>query len=249
LRILHFETIGSTQDYVKDLAAKGELIPCWVRADSQNSGRGRRGREWVSRKGNLYASGLYPWTASERLKPLVSFVVAVALAETLESYISSDLIALKWPNDVLVKGAKIAGILLEAGEGWLTIGVGLNLEHHPEVTPYPVTHLLEHVDPEQLDVAEPIYAGADPILAQLAQKIETGIHTLQTEGFASIREKWLSRAARQGEVIKVNLGQEMVEGVFETLSENGALQLRLSNGTLRDIVAGDVLLSAIPNEQ
>jgi BirA family biotin operon repressor/biotin-[acetyl-CoA-carboxylase] ligase len=175
-------------------------------------------------------------------KPLVSFLVAVALAETLESYIAPDLISLKWPNDVLVGGAKIAGILLEAGEGWLTIGVGVNLEHHPEGTPYPVTHLLEHIATNRLDTAEPIYAGPDPILAQLAQKIETGIHTLQTESFAPIREKWLSRAARQGEVVKVNLGKETVEGVFETLSENGALQLRLPNGTLRDIVAGDVLL-------
>ena len=249
MRIIHFETIGSTQDYVKGLAQEQDFGPLWVRADSQNSGRGRRGRTWVSKKGNLYASGLYPWTGPEAQKPLISFVVAVALAETLESYIAPDLIALKWPNDVLVDGAKIAGILLEAGQGWITIGVGLNLEHHPSDTPYPVTHLLAHIAADKLDDAEPIYAGPDPILAELAQNITACITTLANEGFAPIREKWLSRAARLGENLTVNLGKETIEGTFETLSENGALQLRLANGTLREIVAGDVLLSAFPNQQ
>lgn len=242
MKFEHFDTIGSTQDYVKDLALKSGFETTWVRADSQNMGRGRRGRKWVSKPGNLYASGLYPWPVSETLKPLVSFVVAVALAETLEAYISNDLIRLKWPNDVLVDGAKIAGILLEAGQGWLAIGVGLNLEHHPEDTAYPVTHLLAHISPEALNTAEPSYAGPDPLLVQLAQNITVGIQTLQSEGFAPIRRQWLARAARIGETLTVNLGNETIEGVFETLSENGALRLCLSNGSLRDIVAGDVLL-------
>lgn len=242
MKFEHFETIGSTQDYVKDLASRPNFETTWVRADSQDMGRGRRGRKWVSKSGNLYTSGLYKWEAPEALKPLTSFVVAVALAETLETYIQRDLIKLKWPNDVLVDGAKIAGILLEAGQGWLTIGVGVNLEHHPENTPYPVTHLLAYIAPEALNAAEPIYAGPDPVLAQLAQKITMGIEVLQRDGFAPSRAKWLARAARIGETLTVNLGNETIEGVFETLSENGALRLRLSNGTLRDIVAGDVLL-------
>ena len=165
MKFLYFETLGSTQDYVKDLAAKGEVSPIWIRAGSQNAGRGRRGRQWVSKPGNLYASGLYPWDGASALKPLSSFVVALAVAETLSTYIDSKKISLKWPNDVLVDGAKIAGILLEAGEGWIAIGVGINLEHHPQNLPYPVTHLLEHIAPEKLDDAEPIYAGPDPVLS------------------------------------------------------------------------------------
>ncbi len=242
MKFLYFETLGSTQDYVKDLAAKGEVSPIWVRAGSQNAGRGRRGRQWVSKPGNLYASGLYPWDGTSVLKPLSSFVVALAVAETLGAYIDPDKISLKWPNDVLVDGAKIAGILLEAGEGWIAIGVGINLEHHPQNLPYPVTHLLEHIAPEKLDDAEPIYAGPDPILVTLASHISKGLETLQSQGFESIRQTWLSRAARIGEIITVNLGEEQLSGTFETLSENGALQLRLSDGTLRDILAGDVLL-------
>ena len=227
---------------MKDLIQAQMIEPTWVRADRQTKGRGRRGRDWVSKGGNLFASGLYPWTSDPSLKPLSSFVVALAVAQTLESYIDPDLIRLKWPNDVLVGGAKIGGILLEAGDGWLTIGIGLNLEHHPEGQPYPVTHLLAHIPELDMEEAEPIYAGPDPILAQLAHFITLGLNTLQTEGFGTIREAWLSRAARLGETITVNLDKEQIIGTFETLGENGALRLRLVNGTLRDILAGDVLL-------
>jgi BirA family biotin operon repressor/biotin-[acetyl-CoA-carboxylase] ligase len=93
-----------------------------------------------------------------------------------------------------------------------------------------------------LDDAEPIYAGPDPVLVTLASYISKGLQTLQNQGFSAIRQAWLERAARLGELITVNLGEEEIRGTFETLSENGALQLRLSDGTLRDILAGDVLL-------
>ena len=218
---------------MKELAQAKVIEPVWVRAGNQTKGRGRRGREWAPKKGNLYASGLYPWAVDPGLKPLSSFVVALAPAQTLEHYIDPDLIRLKWPNDVLVGGAKIAGILLEAGEGWLIIGVGLNLQGHPEDAPYPVTHLLEHIPETQLNTPEPIFAGPEPVLAQLAHFVTDGLNALQSCGFASIRQEWLARAARLG---------EKITGRFETLGENGALRLRFANGTLRDIVAGDVLL-------
>lgn len=242
MKFLYFDQVGSTQDIVKDLARAKDFESTWVRAGHQTKGRGRRGREWVAKKGNLYASGLYPWTADPALKPLSSFVVAVALAQTLEHYIDPDLIRLKWPNDVLVGGAKIAGILLEAGEGWLIIGIGLNLQDHPDDAPYPVTHLLEHISDADLNKAEPIFTGPEPVLAQLSRYVGDGLNTLQTGSFAPIRKAWLARAARLGETITVNLDNEQLVGTFETLGENGALRLRLANGTLRDILAGDVLL-------
>lgn len=242
MKFLYFDEVDSTQDVVKELAQAKVTEPVWVRAGNQTKGRGRRGREWVPKKGNLYASGLYPWAADPGLKPLSSFVVALALAQTLEHYIDADLIRLKWPNDVLVGGAKIAGILLEAGEGWLIIGVGLNLLGHPEDAPYPVTHLLKHIPEARLNTPEPIFAGPEPVLAQLAHFVTDGLNTLQSGGFTSIRKDWLTRAARLGETITVNLDNETISGRFETLGENGALRLRLANGTLRDIVAGDVLL-------
>lgn len=242
MKFEYFETLGSTQDRVKDLASQRGFSTTWVRAGSQNAGRGRRGRQWVSKPGNLYASGLYAWTGDPAQKALSSFVVALAVAETLESYIDPAKISLKWPNDVLVNGAKIAGILLEAGEGWITIGVGINLEHHPEGLPYPVTHVLEHMSQDAMDKAEPLYAGPEPILAQMAQGVNAGLETLQTVGFMPIKEKWLSKAACLGESITINLGNQEISGVFETLAENGALRLRLANGTNRDVLAGDVLL-------
>lgn len=242
MRFLHSEHVGSTQNIVKDYAAKGDFGPLWVRADSQDAGRGRNGRVWFSEKGNFYASGLYSWTGAVADKPLMSFVAANALAKTLSTYIDSDLIRLKWPNDVLVDGAKIAGILLEAGEGWLSIGVGINLEHHPDDLPYPVTHLLEHISEADLNKPEPIYAGPEPILAQLAHNIGQGMAELKIEGFVATRRTWLAKAARLGEEISVNLGGETVTGKFETIGKKGALRLRLPDNTLRDVMAGDVLL-------
>ncbi|RKQ71647.1 BirA family biotin operon repressor/biotin-[acetyl-CoA-carboxylase] ligase [Litorimonas taeanensis] len=242
MKLEYFETLGSTQDYIKDLAAKGEFGPRWVRAGLQNSGRGRRGRPWISKPGNLFASGIYPWSGPLISKPLASFVVALAVTEVLSTYIDPAKITLKWPNDVLVEGAKISGILLEGGEGWLVIGVGMNLEHNPDDLPYPTTHLLEHMSENDLNDAEPLYAGADPILAQLTQIIGTKLSVLQTEGFGPFHKEWLNKAANLGQVIKVNLDGDIVAGTFETLSDNGALRLRLSDGTIREIVAGDVLL-------
>ncbi len=242
MRFEHLERLGSTQDYVKEIASEGDFGPVWVRADQQDTGRGRLGRKWVSRTGNLYTSGLYPWRGSVANKPLASFVVSLCLSETLDRYIDPALISLKWPNDVLVDGAKIAGILLEGGDGWLIIGVGLNLEHHPDDLPYPATHLLEHMSQTDLNEAEPLYAGPAPILAELAEKISSKLKTLETDGFASFRDDWLLRARGQGKIIRVNLGDKVITGTFESLNENGALQLRLGNGTLREIVAGDVLL-------
>lgn len=242
MKFLYFDEVGSTQDIVKDLAKADKIETTWVRADHQTEGRGRRRREWVSKKGNLFASGLYPWKEDPALKPLASFVVALAVAKTFERYMDPELIRLKWPNDVLVDGAKIGGILLEAGEGWLTIGVGLNLEHHPENQPYAVTHLLAHIPANKMEGAEPIYTGPGPVLAQLSHFITEGLETLQTEGFNPIRNAWLARAARLGEQITVNLDKEQITGTFETLGENGALRLRLADGTLQNILAGDVLL-------
>lgn len=242
MRFEHFEQLDSTQDYVKALTVQGDNGPLWVRADKQELGRGRLGRLWVSKSGNLYTSGLYPWNSPLALKPLASFVTALALAEILDRYIDPTDIRLKWPNDVLVQGAKIAGILLEGGDNWLIIGIGLNLEHHPDDLAYPATHLLAHIAEDKLNKAEPVYAGPAPILAELAQNISDKLQALQSHGFAQFREDWLRRANRQGETIQVRLGNEIISGVFESLSENGALQLRLANGSLREIVAGDVLL-------
>lgn len=242
MRFLHFEHVGSTQDVVKGFAANGDFGPLWVRADSQDAGRGRNGRKWLSKKGNFYASGLYPWSGAVGDKALMSFVAAVALSDTLETYLDPSLITLKWPNDVLVNGAKVAGILLEAGEGWISIGMGINIDHHPENMPYQVTHLLEHIAPHRLNHSEPLYTGVEPILAAIAQNIGRGLNVLLTEGFVPIRRRWLQKAARLGDEISVNVGSDVVTGVFETIGKNGALRLRLANGTFRDVLAGDVLL-------
>ncbi|MGI4881217.1 MAG: biotin--[acetyl-CoA-carboxylase] ligase, partial [Janthinobacterium lividum] len=142
--ITHIATIGSTNDW---LAERPDLPDeSWVRADTQTGGRGRRGRAWLSIPGNLFTSVVVRPQAGEGPSQQLSFVAAVALAAMLDRWIAPDRLSLKWPNDVLLDGVKVAGILLEGGvggvEGGATIiGFGVNLAGHPDTTERPATSL------------------------------------------------------------------------------------------------------------
>jgi len=170
----------------------------------------------------------------------MSFVAAIGLAQALEHYVASDKIALKWPNDVLIKGRKTAGILLEGGGDYVAIGIGVNLLHHPEDTEYAATHVLEHIVPEALAGPEPVMTGPEAFLAILAERVDHWRVRLLAEGFSPIREAWMERAYKLPGVVTVRLDNERFTGFATGLGENGELQLRLDNGTMREIHAGDV---------
>lgn len=208
--------------------------PTWIIAEEQTGGRGRRGRAWSSPRGNFYATlVLHPQEPPEVIA-LRSFVAAVALRDacvTLTGLASA--FALKWPNDVLLNGGKLAGILLEsAGQGsrlgHLAIGIGVNLIAAPpqsQVEPgavRPVSLLGEtglRVTPDAfLDVLGPAYARWEAIF--------------QTQGFAPVRHAWLAHAAKLGEVIRARTGVATREGIFETIDATGALVLRTSEAAL-----------------
>jgi BirA family biotin operon repressor/biotin-[acetyl-CoA-carboxylase] ligase len=178
----------------------------------------------------------------------LSFVAAIALAETLEHYIDPDLIKIKWPNDVLVDGKKIAGILLESGTTndtlWVIIGMGVNLTHHPDNTVTPATHLLEHIDDLNMTGPEPIYTGSQPVLALLAARFDFWLDLYLNSGFFPVREAWIDRAMGMGEPVLVNLPNEVLSGTAQGLDEDGALLLRLENGEIQKIHAGDVFFSS-----
>ena len=235
----HFPEIDSTNEEAKRCAERGEPGPIWITADHQTAGRGRRGRTWVSPKGNLMTTLFLRPECSPAKAAELSFVAGLALRDAVVHCAPSHQaeIALKWPNDLLIGGKKIAGMLLESavsGPGnvaWLAIGIGLNLNAFPTETPYPATSLLAATG-----VAPPV----DMALSLLAAAFDKRLSLWRQEGFAPVREEWLTHAAGRGRPITVRLSNETIDGVFETLEPDGALRLKLADGGDRLISTGDV---------
>mgnify|MGYP002780029014 CR=1 FL=1 len=228
----HLAEVGSTNDW---LLARAETLPDghWVIADRQTAGRGRRGRAWSDGTGNFMGSVLVK--AAGPVQQL-SFVAALALHGALAGLSGQPArFALKWPNDLLLDGIKCAGILLErqgsaVGDA-LVIGIGVNLAHHPDGTERPATSLAA----AGLPVPPPV-----GLLDKLAPAFAHWCAMWARDGFAPIREAWLERSTGLGTRIVARLGAESPEGLFEGLAEDGALLMRLDDGTMRAIHAGEV---------
>ncbi|WPY95726.1 biotin--[acetyl-CoA-carboxylase] ligase [Limimaricola variabilis] len=232
------DTVDSTMAEAARRAASGLAGPTWIMAHEQTTGRGRRGRVWSSEAGNLSATLVYKPEATPAEAARRSFLAAVALFEALAIHVDRTRLSLKWPNDVLLDGGKVAGILLEsAGQGpyvdWLAIGVGVNLARAPEGlgdAAFPPIAVADNggplVDPEEF-------------LTHLADAFATEEGKLDAFGFERIREDWLRHAARLGEVISARTGTEEITGVFETVDLAGNLMLRTAKGP-RAISAADV---------
>jgi BirA family biotin operon repressor/biotin-[acetyl-CoA-carboxylase] ligase len=236
VRLETHDAVGSTNAEALARARTGTPGPLWITAARQTAGRGRRGRTWTSEPGNLYATLLLSDPAPAERAPELSFVAALAVHDAVidvEPALAAR-VALKWPNDALIDGTKAAGILLES-EGTepfaVAVGIGVNCAHHPEGTSYPATDLAAagaSVTPEAL-----FATLSRTMLARLAQW-DRG------RGFAATRADWLARAAGVGEPILVTLFERDLEGRFETLDAAGHLMLRVSDGRLIAIAAGDV---------
>ena len=250
MKFLHLTKTGSTNDAVRTLAEQGKLGPLWLRADRQTSGRGRHGRNWTSPIGNLYASGLFPLGTAPLAGAHLGFAAALTIADTIAAYAPMAKPSLKWPNDVLVGGAKISGILLETGQSgrqsWVIVGIGLNLVDHPADTPYPATHLMAHIAKEELDKAEPVFTGADDVMAVLSAQFEYWRGLYEQQGFSALRKPWLSHASGMGKVANIRLADRYFKAKLVGLGENGELQVEHDDGTIESIYAGDVFPAAAP---
>lgn len=248
MQFVHFKTIDSTQNEAKRRASAGDFDAVWISTESQSEGRGRRGREWVSDTGNLYCTGLYSHSDDLASAARLSFVAALAVAQTLEQYIDSQLVSIKWPNDVLVDGKKIAGILLESGTYndtiWIAVGVGINLVSHPKLESYAATHLLAHITPKELETADPVFTGLQPVLAILAQKFEYWHDLYLAKGFEPLRQAWLAMAIGIGGPVTARLENDTITGIALGMDEDGALEVQLPSGKIAKIYAGDVFFSA-----
>jgi BirA family biotin operon repressor/biotin-[acetyl-CoA-carboxylase] ligase len=236
VRLIIHDTIDSTNADALRLARGGERGPLWIVAKRQTGGRGRRGRTWVSEPGNLYASLLLTDPGPPDRFPELSFIAALALHDAVGGRIPglASRLVLKWPNDLLIDRNKFAGILIE-GEGTnLAIGIGVNCVHHPAGTDYPATDLATagvRTSPESLFA--PLSAA---MIARLGQ-------WSRGAGFSEIRADWLARAAGLGKPIRVQSDGGEVTGQFDAIDASGRLVLRLADGTMRTVAAGDVLLA------
>jgi BirA family biotin operon repressor/biotin-[acetyl-CoA-carboxylase] ligase len=234
--VVHFTAIGSTN--AEALSRANGPAPLWITADRQTAGRGRRGRPWRSEPGNLYASLLLVDAGPSARLPELCFVAGLALYDAVRAVTGLDplRIGLKWPNDVLVDSAKLAGILLEGamrsdGRNATAIGFGVNCAHHPFDTPYPATHLAATGYPTEPTAL--LGALDRAFLARLAQ-------WNRGAGFSDICEAWMRRAPGLGQAVTVRTGEREADGVFESLDLSGAMILRRPDGTRERISAGDV---------
>lgn len=222
-------TTASTNDDVALLAREGAPEGLWLRADQQTGGRGRQGREWVSPPGNLYASTLVRLTAGDPPAATLSLVAGVALHQVAQAYAPEVQLMLKWPNDLLTDGAKLAGILLERHEDAVIAGIGVNLAEHPTGLERPATSFRA-------------LTGSAPEVAlfveQLAASFADWLARWRGSGVAAIRTAWLAKAHPIGTA----LSAAGVGGLFDGLDEQGALRLRRADGSVDVIQAGDVFL-------
>jgi BirA family biotin operon repressor/biotin-[acetyl-CoA-carboxylase] ligase len=241
-RIISYETIGSTNEDALTRARQGERGPLWITARRQEAGRGRRGRHWVSERGNLYASLLVSDPSPPEHAPQLSFVAALAAYDAVVQCAPelARRIALKWPNDLLLDGAKFAGILIEAeGAGAslsAVIGMGINCKHHPSDTPYPSTDLAAAGAETS---SEALFGVLTSAMSRRLAQWDRGA------GFPSIRADWLAHAAGLGGEVTLRAGDRDLAGRFESIDETGRLLLRLAGGGLQAIAGGEILAPAV----
>ena len=216
--------------------AAGIAGPTWICALNQTAARGRRGRVWVNPVGNFAVTLVLPTSEAPDRRALRSFVAALALFDALVAVSGRvDGLALKWPNDVLLTGGKVAGILLESLGSHLAIGVGVNLVAAPQMSEVET----DAVPPVSVLSALGVEVAPEVFLDMLAQAYARHEDTFGTYGFAPIREAWLARAARLGEVVTARMGNREVTGTFETVDAEGRIVLNSAQGR-EAIAAADI---------
>lgn len=251
--ILAFDRIGSTNAEALNRARAGAHGPLWVVAGEQTAGRGRRGRAWETPTGNLAASLLLTLDAPRPLAATLGFVAGLALNEAVSAVAPSIAVrvgvdglddprarlTLKWPNDVLADGAKLAGILLEVepcGDRLAAvIGLGVNVATAPSGLPYPVTALN---DLGSFVTAGSLFAALSDAWVRFHLIWDGG------RGLGEIRALWLAQAAGLGAPVAVRIGESVLRGKFETLDEEGRLIVLTEDGDRRAVTAGEVHFGA-----
>ena len=227
-KIRFVESTGSTNaDLLADnSAAEGD----WLVAFSQTAGRGRQGRQWVAQRGNFFGSTLVLIGPSDPPAQSLSLVAGLALIEAVDTAVPGLPLLLKWPNDLLLAGDKLAGILLERQGDRIVAGFGVNLAAAPRIAGRNAAHLGGKISPEAFA----------PLLAAAVTRIVSLWRSSQP---ADIAKAWLARAHPVGSDLTVHGGDSAaVRGKFDGIEPDGTLRLRLPDGSVRAIHAADVEL-------
>ena len=244
-RLFAFDKAGSTNAEAMSRAREGERGPAWFVTTEQTAGRGRRQRAWIAPRGNLASSVLEVMDVSPAVAATMGFAFGLAHEAALQRIsieanlrlVGSDQLKylLKWPNDILVRGHKLCGLLVEAEavDGGLAVvaGIGTNIIAAPEGTPTPATSLAAlgvHISAEEL------FSAQSDAWVELSGIWDKG------RGFAEIRKLWLERAAGLGERVAINTGAATVEGTFDTIDDTGCLIVRTTEGRRVPVTAGEV---------
>lgn len=238
--LLAFDSLDSTNEEARRLAKTGGAHGAVIWAKEQTAGRGRGSREWVSEPGNLYASFLLAPECPPEQAPQLSFVAAVAAYDALQPIIPQEhTLALKWPNDILVDGRKLGGILLEScrenGNFWVIVGAGINIDSFPQDTSYPATSLKS----KGVEIV-----SAKIVLSRFIHHFALRYSEWKKRGFAPIRRAWLESAWGIDTPVRVSLPNEEVIGQFKGINTDGAIIVQQERSK-RTIVAGDVFYEAL----
>jgi BirA family biotin operon repressor/biotin-[acetyl-CoA-carboxylase] ligase len=202
----------------------------WLVALHQEAGRGRQGRAWVSVKGNFYGSTLVRLRPSDPPAQSLSLIAGLALLEAIDVGVPGQPLMLKWPNDLMLLGKKLAGILLERSGERIAVGFGVNLASAPELEDRPCASLSGQISPEAF---APLLAGSFARLLELWRQSEPAL----------LAQAWLARAHPVGTRLDVHSSaDDKVSGSFDGIEADGALRLRRGDGSLEVIRAGDVEL-------
>lgn len=230
--IHRFKRLPSTMEKAHALARKGAGEGTWIVAETQTQGRGRLGRKWNSPLGGLYCSLILRPTRPQAEIPQLALVAGLAAAEAIHD-LTRLYPSIRWPNDLLINGKKVAGILVEAKDKAVVAGIGIN-----------VTTDVKKLPPEATSLAA---CGAkktspDKLLAALRKHLGHWYAVWAEEGFAPIRQALRSRIGHFGEPVTITTGRQHLEGAAQDLDEQGRLVVRLDSGIQRSFEAGEVTL-------
>ncbi len=235
-RLIDLDTVTSTNDVALDLARNGAAAWTMVRARKQTAGRGRQGRSFRSPEGNSYTSLILRPSSPITVLPQLGLVIGLAVTDAIREFAPSIPPALcKWPNDVLVGGAKVAGILVESSLSArleaVVAGIGINLVNHPELPGVHATDL----------AAEGAASGdRDLLLGIVCRWLAERVGVWEASGFEALKDAWLERAAGIGRPATL-VGKQSVDGLLAGIGEDGTLLLE-ANGALHSFVSGTLIL-------
>ena len=234
-----YDVASSTSDILFSLDNKTEGHA--VLAGQQTAGRGRRGSSWSSAPNDgMYLSVMLSPARPQQEWPTLSFIAALSLHAALQKTVPPLKAGLKWPNDVLVNGGKLSGLLLEARDGHLVLGCGVNLKNAPMITDISFA-------PTDVYAQTGIVLAPETLATAFLDELHSRYQIWQSSGFSPFYHLYKEQLLFLGEPIHVNQASQSLSGIFEDMREDGALLLKTENGALTAITAGDVNLMGSDN--